>query len=196
MRSEILGKLIRLLLLLGIIGILGIAIIRKWFYITSDQAFINSKLVTLRSPITGIIQFSAQGIGALVEEKQVLFKVSNPRFGNTETHTQYNTLQNLIDTINNEITQNTLNIHKYEIDYQRFKKLKEVGGVSERDFEEVENSLSVLKATVKNKKIQLAHLQERFEEIKGQLELQKDSVVIAPCRGVVWAVLTKDGETC
>lgn len=193
-KGKIFGSLMRLLLIVCIASMLGIVIIRKSFYITSEQAFINTKLVTLRSPITGIIQFSGAAIGASVEEKQGLFTVSNPRFGNTESNTQYNNLQNLIDTIDNEIAQGMLHIQKYEVDYQRFKRLKEVGGVAERDFEEIENSLSVLKSTVENKKKQLAHLQQRFEEIKHQLELQKGSIVIVPCRGVVWAVLTKDGE--
>lgn len=193
-KGKIFGSLIRLLLSICIVSMLGIVIVRKCFYITSEQAFINTKLVTLRSPITGIIQFSEVTIGASVEEKQVLFKVSNPRFGNTESNTQYNNLQNLIDTVDNEIAQDMLHIQKYEVDYQRFERLKKVGGVAERDFEEIANSLSVLKAAVENKKKQRAHLQQCFEEMKHQLELQKDSVVIAPCRGVVWAVLTKDGE--
>ncbi len=185
---------IKLLLGIFVAVLLGIVICQRWFFITSEQAFINTKLVILRSNISGIVHFSDFGIGTLLEHGKEVFEISNPRFGNTEANTQYNTLQNLIDSVENEISQNTLYIERYEVDYQRFKRLQEDGGVAKRDFEEVENTLSVLKSTVENKKKQLIHLQQRFTEMSSQLELQKNSKGSTPCKGVVWAVLAKDGE--
>ncbi len=182
------------LLGIGILALLIVVIIRKCFFITSDQAFINTKLVTLRAPITGIMNFSELNIGTPVKMRQSILEVFNPRFGNTESNSQYNTLQNIIDNVENEIAQNKLYIQRYEVDYKRFFSLKEVGAVAKRDFEEIENTLNVLKTTSENKKKQLAHLQQRFEDIGRQLELQKSSNVTAPCNGVVWAVLAKDGE--
>ncbi|MDD5731025.1 MAG: HlyD family efflux transporter periplasmic adaptor subunit [Candidatus Omnitrophica bacterium] len=187
-------KTIKIVLGISVVLLLSIIIGRKCFFITSEQAFINTKLVTLRSPITGIVHFSEPNVGAVLEEGKEVFEVANPLFGNTESNTQYNLLQNLIDNLENEMAQNIIYIRKYEIDYQRFKRLKEVGGVSKRDFDEIENKLSVLKATVENQKNQLTHLKQRFEEIGKQLQLQKGIKVTAPCKGVVWAVLSKEGE--
>ncbi len=185
---------IKLLLGLLVVALLGIVICRRLFFITSEQAFINTKLVILRSNITGIVHFSDFGTGTLLEQGKEVFEIANPRFGNTEANTQYNTLQNLIDSVETEISQNKLYIEKYEVDFQRFKRLQESGGVAKRDFEEIENTLSVLKSTGENKKKQLIHLQQRFSEISCQLELQKNSKGTTPCKGVVWAVLAKDGE--
>ncbi len=153
------------LLSIGILALLVVVIIRKCFFITSDQAFINTKLVTLRAPITGIMNFSEFNIGTPVKMKQPILEVFNPRFGNTESNSQYNTLQNIIDNVENEIAQNKLYIQRYEVDYKRFFSLKEVGAVAKRDFEEIENTLNVLKTASENKKKQLAHLQQRFEDI-------------------------------
>lgn len=187
-------KSIKIFLGVFVVLLLILIIGKKCFFITSEQAFINTKLITLRSPITGIVRFSEPKVGALLEEGVAVFEVSNPLFGNTESNTQYNLLQNLIDNLENEISQNTLYIKKYEVDYQRFSRLKEVGGVARRDFDEVENKLSVLKATVENEQKQLAHLRQRFKEMESQLQLQKGIKVTAPCNGVVWAVLSKEGE--
>lgn len=187
-------KLIRILLSICIITTLGLVTAKKYFYISSEQAFINTKLVTLRSPITGIVKFSESTIGTLLEKGQPIFEVSNPRFGNSESNAQYNNLQNLIDTVDNDVMQDMIHIQKYEADYRRFKYLKEVGGVAQRDFEEIENSLNVLRAAVENKKKQRGHLQQRFKKITRQLQLQKNSTVNAPVKSVIWAVLTKDDE--
>jgi multidrug resistance efflux pump len=120
--------------------------------------------------------------------------MTNPRYGNSEASSQFNNLQNLIDTVKNEISHNELYIKRYELDFRRFEQLKEVGGVALRDFEEIDNELKVLRATGRNKKEQLAHLEQRFQEVERQLELQKFCEVTAPCRGVVWSILVKDGE--
>jgi len=187
-------KLKKILLGIFIISLLSIVVGKKYFFITSDQAFINTKLITLRSPIMGVVHFSQSNVGELLENGQEIFEVSNPLFGNTESNTQYNLLENMIDNVVNEMSQDKLYIQKYEVDYQRFKRLKEAGGVSKRDFDEIENKLSVLRVTLENKKKQMAHLLERFEIISNQLKLQKGIKVTAPCKGVVWAVLSKEGE--
>lgn len=177
-----------------ILFLLVIVVSKKLFFITSDQAFINTKVVTLRSPIMGIVHFSHSNVGELLESGQEVFEVSNPLFGNTESNSQYSLLENMIDNVVNEMSQDRLYIQKYEVDYQRFKRLKEVGGVSKSDFDEIENKLLVLRENFENRKNQLAHLRERFKIISNQLNLQKGIKVVAPCNGVVWAVLSKEGE--
>lgn len=166
----------------------------KFIYVNSDQAFINAKLTAVRAPISGIVNFSECNVGAAVGKGQQLVEVYDPLYANSESNSQYNSLLNLMDGVENEIGQNELVIRRYEADYERFSRLKESGGVSKRDFEEVENKLAVLRATVDNEKKQLEHLRQRFEAASKQLELLKSRNIESPCAGVIWAILAKDGE--
>lgn len=193
------------------------------FFVTSEQAFINTRVITLRSPISGTVRFSPLDIGQSLKRGQKVFYVSNPRFGNTESNTQYNSLQNLIDGVENEVVENELLTQKYEADYKKYKPkfpfnlpfiyslftqvsyapiyqnpnqylLEEVGAVSKRDYRQIKETLAILKATGEIKKRQLEHLRQRFEEIGHQLELQKSAKIVAPCSSVIWSLLARNGE--
>lgn len=187
-------SLIRTLFVIFIFAILAIILGHKTLFVFSEQAFINTKLVTLRSPISGQVRYQRVDIGSLVNRNDTLFQITNPRFGNTEANTEYNNLRNRIDVVENEINQNLISIKRYKVDYKRFNELKGIGAVSKRDFEEIETELSILKASANKKKEQLQHLKKSFNKIKQQLVLQKVSKVVAPCDSVVWAILAKDGE--
>ncbi|MCK5014852.1 MAG: HlyD family secretion protein, partial [Candidatus Omnitrophica bacterium] len=54
--------------------------------------------------------------------------------------------------------------------------------------------LKILKVTTENKEKYLVYLKKRLKEIERQIELQKRSVVKAPSEGVIWSILTKNGE--
>ncbi len=187
-------SVIKLFITIFVIVLLCIIIIIKLVFVTSEQAFINTKLVTLRAPIAGVLNLKDTNIGLSVIDDQEIFEITNLRFGNLESNTQYNNLQNLIDVLQLELAQDNVSIKKYESDYSRFGKLKDMGAVAVRDYEDIENKLNVLKVSIENKNQQLLHLKENFKDISEQLELQKRSKVIAPCNAVVWSVLAKDGE--
>lgn len=192
--GKIFASLIRLLLFLIILILLGAMVIRKFIFIGSDQAFVNTKLITIRAPLTGIIQFSEIDIGTLVQENQNISEIVNPRFGNMEVNSQSINMKNHINTIEIEIARNLINIEKESIQYQRYDQLRKVGAVSQQEFEEIDSILKILKVTTENKEKYLVYLKKRLKEIERQIELQKRSVVKAPSEGVIWSILTKNGE--
>jgi multidrug resistance efflux pump len=192
--AKLLSIIVRLSLLVVVIAILGVIIASKVFYTTSDQAFINTKLVTLRAPITGIVKYSDIKIGDFVSRASEVFTVSNPRFGNSEIQTQYNNLQDRIDTIGVEIDQNKLLAENYEREFKRYQELVKVGAAPARQRDEIENSLKLAKSIVENKTSQLTHLKEQFAGVDAQLKLQKGGSIVSPVDGVIWSMLSKDGE--
>ena len=186
--------LLKLILIIIIVGFLCVIVFQKFLYISSEQAFINTKLITMRSPIEGEIHLADAAVGSFVNKDHPVFEVFNPRFGNTNSNSQHNFLKARIDKIENDIARDTLNAERLETDHQRYEKLKDIGAVSLQEFDEIDSSLKILKTTMQNKKTQLTYLKERLEETSHQLDLLKKSVVSAPSHGVIWAILKKDGE--
>lgn len=177
-----------------LVFILGYILSRWTFFITSDQAFINTKLITLRAPIDGILHPYHISVGDPLNSGALLGEISNPHFGNTDTFTNYENLRNNIDVLKNEIDQNIITIAKYEIDQKKLARLSETGAIAKDDLEDTQKRLNISKTDLHNKNIQLARLQSNLEDIEKQLDLQKKSTLCAPCSGVFWAVLAKDGE--
>lgn len=184
----------RIFLIGFLIFILGYILSRWTFFMTSDQAFINTKLIILRAPIDGIFHPYHISVGDPISSAASLGEISNPHFGNTDTFTNYQNLRNTIDILKNEIDQNIITIAKYEIDQKKLSRLSETGAIAKDDLEDIEKRLNVSKTDLRNKNIQLARLQSNLEDIENQLNLQKKSILCAPCSGVFWAVIAKDGE--
>ena len=188
-------RILRFLLILAVAAGLAIFVIKSILYITSAQAVINAEIMSLRSPIAGDLHM-VSGIqpGLSLKKDSPVFIVNNPRAGNLESFSQFNYLQNSIDTVKNELQQHMITCQRYITDYNRMKNLIEQGGVSQQDCEAAKNNLDAVNAAIVRKKGQLKHLQERFIVTQKQLELQKEAVVKTTDNGVVWAVLKKDGE--
>ncbi len=177
-----------------LVFIIGYILSRWTFFITSDQAFINTKLITLRAPIDGIFHPTHISIGNTLSAEASLGEISNPHFGNTDTFTNYENLRNNIDILKNEIDQNIITITKYEIDQKKLARLNETGAIAKDDLEDTEKRLNISKTDLHNKNIQLARLQSNLGDIEKQLNLQKKSTLTTPCSGVLWTILAKDGE--
>ncbi|MBN2143551.1 MAG: HlyD family efflux transporter periplasmic adaptor subunit [Candidatus Aureabacteria bacterium] len=179
-----------------IISIFLIFVIHDQYkYITSEQAIINARLTTLRSPISGYVHFNDRiAIGSLFKANETLFEVTNPFFCNSEIYAQCNNIENLADGLKIEIRKNNIQIQKYKRDYARSKRLAAIGGVPEMDLEDIATSLDILHSTVKSQSRQLRNLYRRLSEIKKQVQLQKKAVISSKYQGVVWTMLIKEGE--
>lgn len=187
-------QLIRLTVIITVVVVLSYMIVKECRMLSSEQALINTEIISIHSPISGVVNMNDVVLGVAYPKAYALFKVNNPCFGNVESTAQFNYLQNLIDVINNELIQNVLYREKYIADQRRFRILQVVGGVSRRDLEEVENSLTVIDNVIEKKREQLKHLQERFLEAQQQMNLQKEYEVLMPFNGVLWAVVKKNNE--
>jgi len=193
-KSHIILGVFRITIVLILVVLLVLVVTEQARYISSEQAFINTKLITLRAPISGTLSSFDPLDGSSIQEGTPLFEISNPLFADTVTYTQYENLQDRIHTLRNEVAQEAISIRKNEKDFTRLSRLIQEGAAAKKDFDEVESNLDLLKSTVKNKQEQLARLQDIDQEIEKQLELQKKASVKAPCTGVLWAIMAKEGE--
>ena len=182
------------MLIFIIVSIFCVVFFRKSLYITSEQAFINTKLITLRSPIEGSLKIANVAVGSFVDMEQSVFEVFNPLFGNSSSNSQCDFHKAKIDQLENEIAENTLNADLLETDLKRHEELKSIGAVSVQDFEKIDSSLKVLKVMMVNKKTQLVYLRKRLQETEEQVDLLKKSIVATPVKGVIWTIFKKDGE--
>ena len=194
MVGRLLLQLVRLTIIITVLAVLGYMIVNECRMLSSEQALINTEIISIHSPIPGIIHMNDIILGAVYPKDHLLFRINNPCFGNVESTAQFTFLQNLIDVTNNELCQNIVYREKYAADQQRFKTLQAVGGVSRRDLEEVENSLAVIDSVIEKKREQLKHQEERLLEAQQQMELQKGSEVCMPLEGIIWSVVKKNNE--
>jgi len=194
-RKLLVVRILRFIMIAAVVVASVIFAVRSVLYITSEQAVINAEIVSLRSPIAGELH-TASNIrpGLLLSDTSLVFAVKNPRFGNLESFSQFNYLQNSIDVAKHELQQHLITRQLSLTNYNRMKGLIDQGGVSRQDFETAKNALDSVNAAIARKKSQLKHLEERFFLTQAQLELQKEAVVKAMDGGVIWAVLRKDGE--
>ncbi len=186
---------LRIAMMLAAAGALVFFIIKGVLFITSGEAIINAEIISLRSPIIGELRMTA-GVhpGLFLSEGSPVFTVTNPRFGNLESFSQSNSLQNSIDVVEHELRQYLINRELYARNYDRMKDLIDQGGVSRQEFETAKNALDAVNAAIARKREQLGHLQERYVLTRAQLELQKEAVVPMTASGVVWALIRKEGE--
>lgn len=188
-------RVLRFGLLAAVVVVLTVLVIKNIFYLASGQAVINAQIISLRSPILGELRLAA-GIypGLFLPGESAVFSVNNPRFGNLESFSQFNYLQNSIDVVKHELQQYTITRQLNLINYNRMKKLAAEEGVSQKDFETAQNALDSVNAAIASLEEQQKNLQERFDLTKAQLDLQKEAAVKAMDGGLIWAILRKDGE--
>ena len=194
-RQTLFVRIIRFTLLASIIAAVGFFVARGILFITSAEAVINAEIITLRSPILGELSLPANiRPGLFLPAGSSVFTVKNPRFGNLESFSQSNYLQNSIDLVKKDLQQQLISRRLCSATYERLKAVVEQGGVSKEEFEAAKSSLDSVNSAIARDSEQLRHLQERYVITSGQLELQKEAVVKASDAGVVWAILRKDGE--
>lgn len=193
--NQALVRGIRLLFLVIIFSGLITILIRQYLYVFSDQAVINTEIISMGSATNGeLVIDDAFQPGAVVAKQTILFKIVNPRFGNTTSAAQFNLLQIHIDSIKEERLVLKKVKKKCRKDVERFRALLPSGAVSQREVEAVENELEVINAQIQSKKVQLSHLRKRFSEASEQLQLYKESIVKMPFDGIIWTQLKKNRE--
>ena len=72
------GRIIKTLIGLAILVFAVWTPVRQLFQVSSAEAIVNAPVVTLRSPIDGVVTFTTAGVGDSVGEGDVLVRVANP----------------------------------------------------------------------------------------------------------------------
>jgi multidrug resistance efflux pump len=132
--------------------------------------------------------------GAALKKGDVLFKVVNPRFGDRETAAQSQTLANLVETLQGELSAAQESLLLLGAARDRSARMYRSQLVARAQMEEDETRLKIGQRLVESKSAQLVRCQARAREMAAQLDLQKESVVCLPVDGVVWSVAGKMGE--
>jgi multidrug resistance efflux pump len=160
----------------------------------SEQAVINAEIMQLRSPIDGILEMGSARPGTLLKKGDVVFTVVNPRFGDRESVSQYNGLQNMVENIRSELlgAGHTRDLAQIDVDHaNRLYALKLIPRI---EMEQANAKLEIAKNLVEDRQKLLGRSMQRAEEMGRQMELQKQSEVRMPEDGLVWSIEGKSGE--
>lgn len=163
-------------------------------FIDSVEAFINTDIHNVCSPILGQLKMDDLKPGKSLVQQELLFEVYNPRVGELGIFSDYHQLQHRMELIEMDIAQDEISIEKYEIDLKKNQRLQKVGAVAKEVVDDIRYNLESLYSRLQNKKRQLEHLQENMQNIEFQLKLYQRDNIFMPNDGVIWNVFHKDGE--
>lgn len=163
--------------------------------VESEQAVINAEIMQIRAPIAGILEIESVRPGMFLEKGARLFTITNPRFGDRETVAQFNSLQNLVETIESELTGARHNVEVAELAAARTHRLHQAQLIARVEMEQGAKNLDIAKRVVAAKAEQLARSRERAAEMAQQMAMQKASSITLPEDGLVWSISGKTGES-
>ena len=161
---------------------------------TSDVAFLNADIISLRAPVAGELELEATQPGALIEEGQPLFRVKNVRVANQQVLSEVNTLEERVDRLRTECAEAAITAET-EIDIlKHYRALYERKTVSEVVLLEHQQKVAVSETVHKSKLEQLRFAEERRAEMLRLAAVQNEAKVTMPFAGVVWAVREQNGS--
>ncbi len=191
---RIVFRCIRLVVAAGLLSGVGYFAWHAFTVVSSDQAYIHAEIVTVRSPIAGTLHLETLASGSVLKAGAPLFRVENPRFGNTPAAAQLSSARELCSRLEGDIAESEMRREKLAQLIKHDTKLKSEKLLAPVQLMEEEMKLSRAQATLTTKREQLIAAEARAREMSQQLELQKEAVMTMPCDGVVWSVNARDGE--
>jgi multidrug resistance efflux pump len=160
----------------------------------SEQAVINAEILQVRTPIEGLLEMGDVRPGTLLKKGDVLFKMVNPRFVGQESVSQFNILQNMVESVRSDLVTAHHTCELATIEKERSTILYNKTLIARVEVEDATARLSVAKDLVRAREEQLSRGEKRAIEMAAQMEMQKNSVVLMPEDGLVWSVEGKTGE--
>ena len=160
---------------------------------TSDLAYLNAEVTSVRAPIAGEMRLEPMRPGTLVREGDPLFRVENERIGNHESLAQLNAIDDIVDRLRTECAEAEVNAAKQKEIFEQYRNLFERKVTSLVAHLEQLQKLELTRTTCEQKKAQLALAGQRREAMFRLAELEKHAAVKMPFDGVVWSVHEQDG---
>lgn len=160
----------------------------------SEQAVINAEIIQMRTPISGLLEIGDVRPGMLLKKGETLFKAVNPRFGDSESVAQYNSLQTFIEAQQGELTNARQALESAQAERLRARRLYKLDAIPRVELERDETRCALAEKLVASKTEQLARSRERAKGMAEQTAMQKESVVKMPVDGLVWSIPGKSGE--
>jgi multidrug resistance efflux pump len=161
--------------------------------VESEQAFINTEFVSLRTPLEGQLRFHPVRPSDEVEAGTRLFTVENTRFGNKEAAAQWNWARELADRLEVESEEAAARMRSQDEAHQLYARLYEQKVISKLELLGEEMKLTLARAAWSNKLDQLRLAKARHSEFESHVGLQRQAEVEMPFNGVVWSVHALDG---
>jgi multidrug resistance efflux pump len=161
--------------------------------VTSELAYINAEMTTLRAPIEGQLQLERIQAGTLISRGTPLFRVENPRFGNQQTSAQLNWLRELAARLNAEAEEAVARCRHQEQVYALHQKLHEEKLLSRLAFLEEGTKLALARTAMTNRQGMARQAEDRMKAIESQVELESGAVVEMPFDGLAWSIPARSG---
>jgi multidrug resistance efflux pump len=161
-RSSIFRILRVTLVVLALIGA-AVWLRRTLTSLESEQAVINAEIIQIRTPIKGQLEIGDIRQGMLLKKGDPLFKITDARFGDRETVSQYNALQTLVESLNSELMGARHQLELAEIAQERAQRLYKSNVIARAAKELEETKFEMAKKLVEAKSQQLARSEVRAQ---------------------------------
>jgi len=184
---------VRMSLAGGLMYAASILLLRQATTVSSDQAYINGSITTLRAPIGGELDLREWEPGTAASAGEKLFRVANPRFGNVEAMAQLTWIQELVERLRADAAEADLRFAKQSELFKHHEALFQKNVISRVVLLEEETKVELCRITMTHRKDQLRAAEARRADIERQVALQKEAVVAMPFDGVVWSVRGQNG---
>lgn len=186
--------LARLLISGGVMVLLAGMIWRMFFFIASDEAFINTEILGVLTPIKGRLQLAAKEPGNLMKKGQKLFEVGDERYGDAVVQSRVMDLLDGINQAENNLTAEELAVAKWKITCEQLSGVDELGGVSGNEYQKARLELRAAEALARQRQCQLREWRNKYAEFEKQVRLYKQAAECMPFDGVVWSIKHRSGE--
>ena len=160
---------------------------------TSDLAYLNSEVTSLRAPIAGELRFESMRPGTLAREGDTLFRVDNERVGSQQSLAQLNAIDDIVDRLRTECAEAEVNATKQKEIFEQYRTLYERKVTSLVVHLEQLQRLELTRTTCERKKAQLALAEQRRAEMFRLTAMERQAEVKMPFDGVVWSVHEQNG---
>lgn len=179
-------KIVRVIFGLFIFALLGGMIWRGLIAVSSEYAYINADMVTLRSPIGGKVVMDDQKPGMPMIAHRPLFKIENAYWGDTQIYSQTQDLRNIRDKLSQALIADLSQKEKYILQVARLKTIK--ASIAQVEYQDAVISLKSLNASISKTESLLRSVNYRLTESESQLGLQKSFQFIPSFNGIIWTV--------
>lgn len=193
-RRRTIFRTIRLLLAAAVLGGIGYFGWRAFTVVVAEQAYINADIVTVRAAIDGELEMAGLKPGALVDEGAPLFRITNPRFANTEAASELSRLQELVERLRLESEEADVRLAQFEEHARHAAGLQREKLLPPLQVLEETSKVAVAKTVAVRKREQLELAEARCRMMERNVALLKESSIAAPFSGAVWSTPMQAGN--
>jgi multidrug resistance efflux pump len=184
------------LLILAVAGAFVVAAVApRLTHITSVDGVVDTKLMTVRSEISGIVKVPAAVFpGAVLKLGDLTYEIKNNRYSESDTVSRYYAIKNQLHLVIGECDGLQIELLQLARDRDRTERLLKEQIAPATRLEQIKLAYDRAESLLKVKRRQKEELQKDLNEILGHMDLLKAESRTAPFEAVVWAVFVRSNE--